>query len=368
MLILTRRSFLVASSVMVATGPAFARSEAPMPPVRYVKTNGIRMAFYEAGTGPVVVLLHGFPEVAYSWRRQITDLAAAGYRVIAPDLRGYGLTDRPTAVEDYDLANLMGDLVGLLHALKIEKAVFMGHDWGGIIAWQMPLFHPRLVAGVIGVNTPFIPNWMLWLHPELTKGLAAPSFAPDPMKDPIAQMRQVYSSEMYVLMFQDGHIADDLMARDPNRTFRTVMRKDIILPSDYKKLAPEHHEMALFPPLGRPEPVQMPGKAILAPDALGFYTKTFEKTGFTPAINWYRNISRNWQAGLAVDQTVRVPSLMISAANDVILTPGMTDGMAAHVPDLAKVVIADCGHWTQEEKPAELSRAAMTWLDKRFRA
>lgn len=148
---------------------------------RYVETNGIRMAVYEEGHGVPVVMSHGFPELAYSWRHQIPALAAAGFRAIAPDQRGYGLTDRPQAIDAYDIHHLTADLVGLLDALKIDKAVFAGHDWGGIVTWAMPLLHPSRVAGVIGVNTPFMPR--------------------APM-DPIALMRAAFGDDMYIVFFQ----------------------------------------------------------------------------------------------------------------------------------------------------------------------
>ena len=128
-----------------------------MPAPQFVQTNGIRMGYYEAGPksdAPPVVLCHGWPEIAFSWRHQIKALSAAGIRVIAPDQRGYGLTDRPDPVEAYDIEQLTGDLVGLLDELKIEKAIFVGHDWGGFVVWQMPLRHPARVAGVVGINTP----------------------------------------------------------------------------------------------------------------------------------------------------------------------------------------------------------------------
>lgn len=368
---LSRRAALAGIGAALAWpfAPAFG-GQAAMPPVRMVTANGIRMAVYEAGTGPAIVLLHGFPELAFSWRHQIPALAAAGYRVIAPDLRGYGLTDRPARVEDYDLAHLTGDLVGLLDALGIDRAVFMGHDWGGLVAWQMPLFHQRRVAGVIGVNTPFIPHQMLWLHPDLIRDLVPPgrSFVADPQVDPIIQMRQVYSPDMYVLMFQDGDRGDRLLARDIRRTFRSTMRRDAITSAAYRALPPAARHMTFVTPLGEPEPPTLPGELILSPEELAVYADSFERTGFTPGINWYRNLSRNWRAGLAVDQTVRVPSLMISAEDDVVLTPAMADGMEAHVPDLEKHVIAGCGHWTPQEKPAELNALAIGWLGRRFPA
>lgn len=362
--------FVLSVTILTTTLPIYgqggASAEVPsMPPARYVETNGIRMAVYEAGEGPAIVLLHGFPELAHSWRNQMPVLVDAGYRVIAPDLRGYGLTDRPAAVEDYDLAHLMGDLVGLLDVLDIEKAVWMGHDWGGILAWQMPLFHPNRTQGVISVGTPHIPHWQFWLQPELIAGLAPEGFIPDPRADPVQQMRQVYSSDMYVLMMLDGDEGDRLLALDPARSFRSMVRKNIIAPGDYFSLPAEYRQMAFFSPLGLPEAALL-GEEILTVDELAFFASTYQNTGFTPAANWYRNLSRNWEAGLTVDQTVRVPSLMIAASDDVVFTPRMAEGMHDHVPDLEIVLIPGAGHWTQLEKPQAVNEATLAWLEKRF--
>jgi pimeloyl-ACP methyl ester carboxylesterase len=349
---------------MSAVSPAFAQASV-MPPVRMIEANGIRIAVYEAGSGPAVVLLHGFPGLAFSWRNQIPALVDAGYRVIAPDLRGYGLSDAPNAVEAYDIAHLTGDLVGILDALGVDKAVVMGHDWGGLIAWQMPLLHTRRVAGVIGVNTPFIPHWMLWLHPDLTKPAlpAGKVFSAEARRDPIAQMREVYSSKMYVLMFQDGHEADRAMERDPHATLRNSMRKDLVTSAEWGKLPPAVANMEYY---GLPIPAKLPGSDVQSSAELEIFTERFKRTGFTPGINWYRNLSRNWEADRALDQTIRVPSLMISASEDVVLRPSMAAGMETHVPDLEQHVIPDCWHWTPEEKPAELNCLAISWLKRRF--
>ncbi|MGC2316782.1 MAG: alpha/beta hydrolase, partial [Bradyrhizobium sp.] len=181
-----------------------------MPPLQFAQTNGIRMGYYEAGPKtdtPPVILCHGWPEIAFSWRHQIKALGAAGIRVIAPDQRGYGATDRPEALESYDIEHLTGDLVGLLDHLKIDKAIFAGHDWGGFIVWQMPLRHIDRVAGVVGINTP---------HTD-----RAPA-------DPIELLRRRFGEQMYIVQFQDpARGADKIFDSRVEQTFDAFMRKPV---------------------------------------------------------------------------------------------------------------------------------------------
>lgn len=363
---ISRRTLLAASgaAALVAALPSGAQTPA-MPAARMIRTNGIRLAVHEAGDGPAIMLLHGFPGLSYTWRHQVPTLVAAGYRVIVPDLRGYGMSDAPEAVEAYDIAHLIGDLVGLLDALALDKAIFMGHDWGGLLAWQMPVLHPGRVAGVIGVNTPFMPHWTLWLHPDLVAATkpTLKGFKADPAADPIAQMRKVYSPDMYVLMFQDGKQADIAMARDVRASLRNAYRKNLGTAAGWNKLPREVANMEYY---GKPIPATLPGSDVLTAQELDYYTTRFERTGFTPAINWYRNMSRNWKAGRSRSQTIRVPAMMVSAEHDVVLRPSMADGMERFVPDLEKHVVADCWHWTPEEKPDELNRLVLSWLQRRF--
>lgn len=311
-----------------------------------IQTNGIEMAVYEAGPkdGVPVVLCHGFPELAYSWRHQIPALAAAGFRAIAPDQRGYGRSSRPEKVGDYDMAHLTGDLAGLLDALKIEKAVFCGHDWGGIVVWSMPLLHPKRVSGVIGVNTPFLAR---------------------PPIDPIMGMRALYGENMYIVYFQKPGAADAMLAKDVGKTFRFFMRKSAMKASDYAKLPKEERNLELVKALQSDE-ANWTGEVLLTDEELKYFVDTFERTGFTGGINWYRNFTRNWEAAGKIEQKVRVPGLMIMAEDDVVLSPAMADGMERFVPDLEKVLIKDCGHWTQQEHPQETNTAMIDWLKRRF--
>jgi pimeloyl-ACP methyl ester carboxylesterase len=313
-----------------------------------VKTNGIDMAVYETGPkdGVPIVLCHGFPELAYSWRHQLPALAAAGYRAIAPDQRGYGLSSRPMSVEDYDIVHLTGDLVGLIDALNLEKAVFVGHEWGGLVVWQLPLLHPERVAGIIGVNTPFLAR---------------------PPIDPIMGMRALYGDDMYIVYFQKPGEADQLLAKDVGKVFRFFMRKNGITAEVFAQMPEELKRFALAQALQMDETI-WPGELLLTQEELKIFVDTFTNTGFTGGINWYRNFSHNWNISGGWKQKVCHPSLMIMAEDDVILSPKMADGMERFVPDLEKVLIRKCGHWTQQERPEETNTAIINWLKRRFPA
>ncbi|MBI1239770.1 MAG: alpha/beta fold hydrolase [Alphaproteobacteria bacterium] len=318
----------------------------PWPEPHFVETNGIRMAVYEDGPkdGTPIVLCHGFPELAYSWRYQLPALAKAGFRAIAPDMRGYGRTSRPATVEDYDIHHLTGDLAGLLDALEIEKAVFCGHDWGGIVVWQMPLLQKARVAGVIGVNTPFM--------------------ARAPM-DPIEGMRLMFGENMYIVWFQKPGVADAVLAKDVGKTFRFFMRKGGMTLEEFEKQPQERRNLELGVALAGDEAI-WPGELVMSEPELQVFIDTFEKTGFTGGINWYRNFTRNWKTTEGVEEKVTAPCLMIMAENDVVLRPSMADGMEKYCPDLEKHLVKNCGHWTQQEHPDELNEVMVSWLVRRF--
>ena len=321
------------------TAPAF-------PEPKMVKTNGIDMAVYEAGpkNGVPVVLCHGFPELAYSWRYQLPALAAVGFRAIAPDQRGYGHTSRPERIEDYDIKHLTDDLVGLLDALGIEKAVFAGHDWGGLLVWPLALLHPDRVSGVIGVNTPFIPRL--------------------PM-DPIMAMRARWGDNMYIVHFQKPGEADAVLAKDVSKTFSFFMRKGVVTAKEFAALPGELKNFELVRAVQSDESTWR-GEPLLTLEELKYFVDAYTRTGFTSGINWYRNFTRNWEQMKGVEEKVRVPALMIMAEDDVILSPAMAEGMDRYVPDLEKVLIRNCGHWTQQEHPEETNGAMVDWLRKRF--
>jgi len=313
------------------------------PKPRFINTNGIRMAIYERGEGLPVVFSHGFPELGYSWRNQIPALANAGFRAIVPDQRGYGLTDRPEGIDQYTIHHLTGDLVGLLDELGLEKAIFVGHDWGGFIAWMMPLLHPERTAGVIGVNTPYMPR------------------APLP---PLQMMESLFGEDFYIIYFQEPGPAEALLGGDTEKTFTRMLRTNAMTQEQMDNLPPEVRNMSFEKLWSTDAPLT--GQALVTGKELAYYVKTFERTGFTGGLNWYRNMQSNWETTADLGKKIMVPSLMISAEFDFILRPELANMMDPFVPDLEKHIIADCGHWTQQEKPEQLNSLIIDWLTRRF--
>jgi pimeloyl-ACP methyl ester carboxylesterase len=319
------------------------------PQPRFITTNGVRMGLFEAGTRggryPTIVLCHGFPELAFSWRHQVRDLAARGFHVIAPDQRGYGVTDAPREVTDYDLDHLVGDLIGMLDAEGLEKAVFCGHDWGGIVTWQIPLRHPERVAGMIGVNTPFIRRYPI---------------------DPIALFRNAFGEDMYIVFFQKPGEADAILAADVEKTFRFFMRRasGFTTPSS-GPAAETERSLALVKLLEAYDPSTDQAQ-LLTPAELAYFVDAFKRTGFTGGINWYRNFTRNWERSAHLKDHVDAPSLMIMAELDAVLSPAMANGMEEVVPNLTRHLVLGSGHWTQQEKPEEVTDAIAGWMTKTF--
>ena len=311
------------------------------PPARRIRTNGIHLSVHQAGPedGLPVLLLHGWPELARSWKNQIGPLAAAGFRVIAPDLRGFGGSDAPTEVAAYGIDSLIADLTGLLDALGLRKAVWCGHDWGGLIVWPAALLAPERVAGVIGVNTPHLPR---------------------PPVSPLDLLVQRFGEDHYFNRFQPLGLAEQALSGREDDFFAFVFaRPPKRLPATVPASAT--HLLARFAQFtGRKE------SAIAVPaDERAHYAAAYRRSGFRGGINYYRNVTANWQRMDGVDPLVRQPALMIGAELDPFLPPAFMDGMEERVPDLHKHVIQGCGHWTQWEAPDELSTQMIAWLHKR---
>jgi len=290
---------------------------------RTIAANGIELNVLDEGTGPLVVLCHGFPELSFSWRHQVPALTAAGYRVLAPDMRGYGHSSAPTEVEAYDVVRLCGDMVGLLDALGEDSGVFVGHDWGANVTWQLAVLHPERVRAVAGLSVPFVPR--------------APAA-------PIPIMRRHLGEDFYIVWFQTPGVADEALARDVRRTLTTSRQWTALW-------AEEDGRQPKPPPW-------------LSEQELAVYIDAFARTGFTGGLNWYRNIDRNWElTGDVAERRVEQPALFLTGELDPVRRFMPAEAINGWVTDLrAEIVVPGAGHWVQQQKPEVVNAALLDFL------
>jgi pimeloyl-ACP methyl ester carboxylesterase len=315
-----------------------------------VEANGIGLHVAEQGSGPMVLLCHGFPESWYSWRHQLSALAAAGFRAVAPDMRGYGQSDRPDAIDQYTLFHMAGDMIGLLDALGVKEAIIVGHDWGAPVAWQCALMRPDRFRGVVGMSVPFIPQ-----------GDVRPS----------SVWPVVGEFEFYMRHFQKPGLAEAEMERDVRRAVGGLLwlisgerpaKGEAIqgAPAEMMVHRAGGFDAALPGAIGRP--------AWLTEDDLRVYVEEFERTGFRGGLNWYRNIDRNWELSRAYrGAKITVPALFVAGDQDVVPQyPGVDSIISAlpkSVPLLKDIVsLSGCGHWTQQERPQEVNDALIAFI------
>jgi len=303
------------------------------PEPEIIDVNGVSLEVYSAGDGEPLILCHGWPELAFSWRHQVAPLVEAGYRVIMPNQRGYGRSSRPEAVEDYDIHHLCGDLDALLNHYGYADARFVGHDWGAIVVWNMAMLYPRRVRGVINLSVPFMERgpteWVSFWESRL-----GPDF--------------------YIVHFnrQPG-VADAVFAENTRNFLRNLYRTGQWLeePAD---LGPG---MRLIN-LARAEHV--PGTPVMSDAELDVFVTSFKNSGFTGGINWYRNFTRNWETTRDVPQQVEQPVLMIHGKYDIVAAnPRLED----YAPN-SEVYTLPCGHWIQQEQPEETNRLILNWLSR----
>jgi pimeloyl-ACP methyl ester carboxylesterase len=294
---------------------------------RVVAVNGIELNVLDEGDGPLVVLCHGFPELAFSWRRQIPALVAAGCRVLAPDMRGYGRSSAPAAVEDYDIVTLCGDMCGLLDAVDERSAIFVGHDWGAIVVWQLAILHPERVTAVAGLSVPFVPR--------------APAL-------PIPIMRRHQGEDFYIVRFQQPGVADAALARDVRRTLLRLLTQSTLRTSERAE------EKSATPGL----------PSWMSEEEFAVYVEAFERTGFTGGLNWYRNIDRNWELTESVgERRVEQPAMFLTGELDVVRQFASPEGMTCWVTDLrSNIVVPGAGHWVQQQEPETVNAALLGFL------
>lgn len=296
-----------------------------------VSVNGVDLEVFEAGRengGEPIVLCHGWPELAFSWRHQVPALAAAGYHVIAPNQRGYGNSSRPTEVTDYDIEHLSGDLVALLDHYGYEDAAFVGHDWGAMVVWGLALLHPHRVNKVINLSLPYQERGERpWIE----------------------FMEDMLGGDFYFVHFnrQPG-LADAVLDDNTFQFLRNLYRKN-------EPPTEPQPGMAMINLAKAGAPV---GEPVMSDSELAVFVSAFESSGFTGSINWYRNLDRNWHLLADVDPIIQQPTLMIHGDRDPVMR---SENLTKFVPNV-EVVTVDSGHWIQQERPEETTQAILRWL------
>jgi pimeloyl-ACP methyl ester carboxylesterase len=325
------------------------------PTQRIIESNGIRLNIAEQGKGPTVILCHGFPESWYSWRHQIAALAEAGFHAVAPDMRGYGKSDRPEAIDQYTIFHLIGDLVGLLDALEAPTAVVVGHDWGAQIAWQAARLRPDRFRAVASLSVPLRPR--------------------GPVR-PTSVMPQTADAQFYQLYFQQPGVAEAEMERDPRITVHRMLYGASGEGAAASRAAAARGYVTGTPGMvprtggmlqGSGTPLPLP--AWLSEADIDFYAGEFRRTGFRGPLNYYRNVDRNWELLAAfAGVTVKVPALFVAGDHDMVMAapPGMDQqlvNLRQFVTTLRDVrILPRCGHWTQQERPGEVNAAIIDFI------
>lgn len=296
--------------------------------------------------GLPVLLLHGWPELALSWSKQIPILAEAGYRVIAPDNRGFGASDGPEEIAAYGIDRLVGDISGLLDALKIEKALMIGHDWGGIVMWHAACLIPDRFLGAVGVCTPHLPRGA---------------------QPPTDVFRQMAGDEHYIVRMQDEALDEFWVGQEEDFFAFTFMPPP---PSaDFDRLPPSvSHLPRRFELWLKRGGLKSEDDCVMPADMRSIYAEAYKKTGFRTGFNWYRNMDANWERMGGVDHRLSLPCLMISAECDFMLPPTLTRFMPALCRDVEFNIIEEIGHWVQYEASDDLNAILLDWLGRRFPA
>jgi pimeloyl-ACP methyl ester carboxylesterase len=309
---------------------------------RMIETNGIRLELFEQGDGPIVLLLHGFPETAYSWRHQIPALARAGYHAVAPNQRGYAHSERPQPIEAYDLPTLVADAVGVLDAIGAQDAVVVGHDWGAPVAWHMALLHPARVRAVVGMSV---------AHARRTS------------TPPLARMQALFKDHFfYILYFQEPGVAEAELEADVRRSLRMFYWSASGAAPRGGAFTPHPKSAKLLDTMRDTDVLPV----WLTQVDLDHYTAQFEHSGFAGPINWYRNFDRTWErtAALAGAQITQ-PSLFIAGERDPVLS--FAGKQVERLPQVCAdlrgtLIVPGAGHWIQQERPEQVNAALLEFL------
>ncbi|GAB1270227.1 alpha/beta hydrolase [Aurantivibrio infirmus] len=320
----------------------FASAEEPT--LRMIKSNGINMRIAEMGEGPLVILVHGWPESWYSWRHQIKALSAAGYHVVAPDMRGYGKTDKPANVEDYDIKHLTADIAGIVDAMGEETAVLVGHDWGSIVTWNSMLLYPEKFTALAALSVPY-------------NGRAAQS--------PVDSMRSALRDNFYyILYFQEWNVAEREFDADPHGVLSRLYTSPDTPREEPTITDPKRGAGGWIPRRGAPK--ELP--SWLSQEDLDFYVQEFTEAGFRGGINYYRNFHRNWEITPELSgKKITAPVIFIAGEKDVVIRGASAEQLETRmkpiVPNLQQVtLIPEMGHWVQQESPEEINKLLIEFL------
>jgi len=276
---------------------------------RDIITNGIRMHYVTQGSGPLIVLLHGFPEFWYSWRYQIPFLAGHGYTVVVPDLRGYNDTDKPRT--GYDVATLTRDIAGLVRGLGQEKAIIAGHDWGGVLAWVFAAHYPHMTERLIVMNAP---------HPEAMRREIRT----------LEQLRKIW----YVFFFQIPWLPEYVLLRNHANEVGRMLRGAAVQKSAFPREITARFQQAMSKP-----------------------------GAMTAALNYYRHLSRPWSSYARAGKTrISAPTLLIWGVQDIALGIELTNGLEQWVDNIEIERIPDSGHWVQQEQPEKVNQLILDFL------
>jgi len=311
------------------------------PPAQMIDVNGVTLEVFSAGapSGSTprkpLVLCHGWPEHAFSWRHQINVLVDAGYHVIAPNQRGYGNSSVPSEVTDYDIHHLTSDLAALLDHYGYDDAVFVGHDWGAIIVWNMALLQPHRVQGVINLSVPF-----------MERGTS----------EWVGFWEKMLGGDFYIVHFnrQPG-VADAVFAANSKQFLTNLYRTEQWLDAP-QDLGPGMNMINMA------QTSETRGKLIMSEAELQVFVDAFATSTYTGGLNWYRNFTRNWETTSEIEQKVQQQALMIYGQHDMVPPAA---NLADFVPNV-EVATLDCGHWIQQEKPEETNRLMLNWLSKHY--
>jgi pimeloyl-ACP methyl ester carboxylesterase len=307
---------------------------------RTIETNGVSLHIAEAGEGPLVLLLHGWPELWYSWRHQLPALADAGYHAVAPDVRGYGQSDCPEPIEAYSMKTLMADYLGLLNALGEETAVVVGHDWGAPMAWNSAALYPERYRAVVGMSVPHLAR------------------APMP---PTQMLKAVFQDNwFYILYFQEPGTAEAEFEADIPRTMRLILAAGGSFDAATAQMQQKKKGDEFLTSI--PYPEKLPGW--LSEDDVAYFASEFARTGFRGGLNRYRNMDRDWSELPELgDRKITQPALFITGEHDPVKTFAPAETMDAFVTNLkGKIEIKGAGHWVQQEKPREVNEALISFL------